>query len=101
MANKYITNPCKMSGQLVPDETEIAHWRYPSVNTVRVVCEECNQFVSVNRKSNRYRKHSVGNPNWITVPNTGFVCGNSLRIEESIQNLVKRDEQLDYVQSFE
>lgn len=93
MANKHITNPCKMSGKLVPDETEIAHWRYPSASTIRVVCAECQQFVSMNRISKRYRKHNVGSPNWIVVPDTGFTCGNAMQ--------VFANDQSNYVQSFE
>jgi hypothetical protein len=62
MANKHVEDPCILSGEPVPPNTEINYWLYPNVNTVRVLCPNCNNLVSVNKTSKKFRKHSMENP---------------------------------------
>ena len=57
MANKHVTNPCKLSGERVRDDS--GRWLYPDRNTINVVCPECYGFITINRASKTYRKHNV------------------------------------------
>jgi hypothetical protein len=56
MANKHITNPCDLSGKKVSES--LYRWVYAHSRTIYVICPECNNFVSVNRITNTFRKHS-------------------------------------------
>lgn len=62
MANKHIINPCSLSGEIVPPNTEIPYYLYPNANTVRVLCPECHNLVSVNKTNKRFRKHTGDDP---------------------------------------
>lgn len=55
-----MSNLCVLSGKVVPAETQIPYWLYPSESVVHVNCPMCDKLVSVNRTSKKFRKHSVG-----------------------------------------
>jgi len=61
MANKHITNPCPMSSKEPPSETETPYYRLPNEHTVRLVCPECSNLVSLNKGNGKLRSHSINN----------------------------------------